>query len=175
MLFNIITLSIFSVSFIYFFYKGVDINLLFIPFISIITYLLIIKDPKNQEKYHYADWTLTMPLMLYALLSANKIPLTKSLQLILLGQLMIFTTIIGNQANINFWFVTESFFFLPILYTVFYLKSNKPAVYLTLLLWSFYPIVRILQKDNIITPDQSSTTFSIMDSIGKIGLVDLLL
>jgi len=134
----------------------------------------MIIDPVNIEKYRYADWSITTPLMLLGILEVNKTPTTTSLLLILLDQLMIGSAIVG-KANPNLWFIIGSILFLPILYYLFHLTQKKSAIYLTILLWSMYPVIWIMDKDKIMAPEQSKVVFSILDLIAKIGLLDLLL
>ena len=112
--------------------------------------------------------------MLLGILQANEIPTTTSLLLILLDQLMIGSAVLGS-VHTNVWFIIGSLFFLPILYYLFHLKQKKPAIYLTILTWSFYPIIWMMDKDKILVPEQSKVVFSILDLISKIGLLDLLL
>jgi len=169
-----ISLCIFIISFIYFLSEGTDISLLVILIVASICYFLIIKDPENAEKYRYADWTITTPLMLYNILN-NKLPLTTNLGLILAVLLMIGTRVMGMKSNANAWFLTGCILFLPIAYTLYNLKQNKPAIYLTLFIWSLYPFVWIMHKDNLINTNHTDISYSIMDVVSKVGLIDLLL
>ena len=175
MISQITALSLFAISVIYFYIKGADINLLLILLIAATTYSFMIKDPKHIERYRYTDWSLTSPLMLYGLLKANNTPLTIVLSLILLNLLMITAAVIGATSNANFWFSIWCVLLIPVLYYLYHLKTNNAATQLTVLLWSLYPIVWVLEKDNILSFSESNITFSIMDVISKIGLVDLLL
>lgn len=170
-----IALSILLISTAYFFLKKAELTLVCIPFLAAVSYYFMIRDPTHTEKYRYADWSVTTPLMLYGILSANKVPTTTILSLILTDLLMIGSAVIGISGNINLWFIAGTLFFLPIVYFLYHLKDYKPAIYLTVLLWSLYPIIWIMEKDRLISPNDSSNVFSILDTIAKVGLVDLLI
>ena len=175
MLYKVTALILFLLSLTYFFIRGADLNLILIPLIAAISYFFMIKDKRNLEKYRNVEWTITSPLILYGLLQSNKTPLTTTLIMILLSLLMIGTAIIGESNDTNFWFFIRCLLLIPIIYYLYHLKNNKPAIYLTIFLWSLYPMVWILQKDNLITLKDSNISFSILDVIAQIGIVDLLL
>jgi bacteriorhodopsin len=159
----------------YFFIMKVDINLVFIPLIASIAYYFMIRDPKNSEKYRYAEWAITTPLMLYGILKANGVPISVTLSIILLDLLMIGSAVLGMSGQADFWFIPGMLFFLPILYFIFHLDKYKPAIYLTTLIWALYPLIWIMEKDRVLTKNDTSTAFSVLDTISKIGLVDLLM
>jgi bacteriorhodopsin len=159
----------------YFYFRNTSINLVFIPLVAAISYYFMIRDPKNTEKYRYADWTISTPLMLYGILAANKTPMTTTLSLILSDVLMIGSAVVALKGNADLWFVSGMLFFLPIIYYLYHLNENKPAIYLTILLWSLYPILWIMEKDNLLTQNDSINVYSVLDTIAKVGLVDLLM
>ena len=150
-------------------------SLSIIPIIAAVSYYFMIRNPSNTEKYRYADWTITTPLMLFGVLQAHNVPLTTTLALLLTTVLMIGSAVLSLSGNANFWFIIGCLLFLPILYYIFHLKINKPAIYLISLLWSIYPIVWMLDKDDILTGAQASNVFSLLDVLAKIGLLDLLM
>jgi bacteriorhodopsin len=45
-----------------------------IPAVAGMAYFSMIHDRANKETYRYMDWAVTTPLMLVAILSANKLP-----------------------------------------------------------------------------------------------------
>jgi len=159
----------------YFLFVKADIHLVFIPLIASLAYFFMIKDPRNEEKYRYIDWALTTPLMLYGILNVNRTPLTTTLSLILLDLLMIGSFVLGMIGPADLWFVPGILFLLPILYYIFHLDKNKPAIYFFTFLWALYPIIWIMDKDNTLTQTDSSNIYSVLDTIAKVGLVDLLM
>lgn len=170
-----IALIIFISSAVYFLLNDTALDLLIIPLIAGISYAFMIRDKKNTKKYRFTDWAITTPIMLYGLLKANNTPLTPTLVLILLDLLMVGSTALGEKTDSNHWFLIGGACFLPIAYALYHLKATKPAAYLTLLVWSIYPFIWILHKDNMIKLDHANISFTVLDIISKVGMLDLLM
>ena len=50
----------------------------------------------------------------------------------------------------------------------------KYAIYLTLVLWCVYPLVWYGDEEGLLTKPTSNITYSVMDVLTKVGLVNLL-
>jgi bacteriorhodopsin len=148
-----------------------------IPAVAAAAYWKMQQDPKNLQKYRYVDWAITTPLMLLAILVASKathliVPIiTADLLMIAAGYLGVQTS--DNKRKVAF-FAAGLLAFLPILYLLLTLKQNRAAIYLTVAVWSLYPLVYFLEDFQHITESNATIAFSVMDMISKIGLVNLL-
>jgi len=149
-----------------------------IPGIAAWAYWNMLRDEAHIEYYRYIDWSLTTPLMLLALFVVNKLSNTKIIGLLILDLLMIGTGYVGSQESDpkkrNILFGLGCLALLPILYELFKAKRAKYAIYLTVCLWTLYPIVWYLDESKTITKTVSNTSYSFMDVIAKVGLVNLL-
>lgn len=149
-----------------------------IPAVAGISYWYMMKDPDNKQKYRYADWAITTPLMLIAILLANKQALPLVAALTVLDLEMIGFGYAGvkesNPSKKMFAFFLGCIAFVPILYYLFQQKKFSYAVYLTLFLWTLYPIVWYSEETNALSDTVVTSTYSVMDVCAKVGLVYLL-
>jgi bacteriorhodopsin len=149
-----------------------------IPGIAAWAYWHMLRDETNIDYYRYIDWSLTTPLMLLALFVANKLATIKIIGLISLDLFMITMGYFGSKESDsikrNVLFGLGCLALLPILYQLFKAKKAKYAIYLTLILWTLYPIVWYLDESKVITKTFSNTSYSFMDLVAKVGLVNLL-
>jgi bacteriorhodopsin len=149
-----------------------------IPAIAAISYSYMLSDQENTDKYRYGDWFLTTPLMLTAILIANKQPWSLIGVLGFLDVEMIAAGYLGIQskddAKMLKWFIVGMLAFVPILYYLWIQKGTPTAVSLTLGLWCLYPIVYYLNEIKTLTPMTTTVSYSVMDVLAKVGLVWLL-
>ena len=145
-----------------------------IPGIAATSYFMMLRDRDNIEKYRYIDWALTTPLMLFAILRAIKADTLTIVTLILSDLVMIATGYKGVKEKDERYFWIGILAFVPIVATLLTAKSNKPAIYLTLALWTVYPILYYLNEKNVLSEDKTNQAYSVMDVLAKVGLVNLL-
>ena len=149
-----------------------------IPGIAAWAYWNMMNDKPRTEVYRYMDWSLTTPLMLLAILLTNNAPLFTIVGVLLADGIMIGTGYLGTQAinNTNklILFVIGCAALLPILYVLSTMKKAKYAIYLTLALWCLYPLVWYADEETMVTKQTSNITYSVMDVLSKVGLVNLL-
>jgi bacteriorhodopsin len=149
-----------------------------IPGVASFAYWKMINDEPNREYYRYADWAITTPMMLAAILLANGSSLTTLVGIIVLDLVMIATGYLGaiatNESQKMKLFGLGCLVFLPILYALYHMKKAKYAIYLTLALWTLYPLIWYLDEENMITKQNTTISYSVMDVISKVGLVNLL-
>jgi bacteriorhodopsin len=157
---------------------GGDVWLAIIPGIAGLSYYYMMNDPINKQKYRYADWLITTPLMLIAILLANKQPLGLIAALAALDLEMIGFGYAGvAQQDIKkkmTAFALGCLAFLPILYYLAKQKKYGFAVYLTLFLWCLYPIVWYNEELKTVSETVITGSYAVMDVTAKIGLVYLL-
>ena len=149
-----------------------------IPGIAAIAYGFMLRDPVNRSAYRYGDWALTTPLMLLAILLATKTPLSLILLVLLSDVLMIGAGFLGTQATDKTvkirYFMAGMVLFLPVLYVLLTQKEKTAAILLTLCVWSLYPIVYLLDEQEVIGTEVTNVSYAVMDMVSKIGLVYLL-
>jgi len=130
------------------------------------------------EQYRYADWMLTTPLMLLAILVTNNASLLTITGTLGADIVMILSGFFGAQASSETLkmglFSVGCIAFIPILYILSTMKKAKYAVLLTLIMWILYPILWIVDEKALITKDNANITYSVMDVVAKVGLVNLL-
>jgi len=155
-----------------------QILLSLIPAVAATAYYCMLQDPDNKQRYRYADWAITTPLMLAAIFLANNLPITFIVGLILLDLLMIGAGYLGTQEpdqKKKLWnFAIGCVAFVPILYFLFKQRQHTTAIYLTVALWTLYPVVWALEETEVLSETVITATFSVMDMVSKIGLVYLL-
>jgi bacteriorhodopsin len=155
-----------------------QILLSLIPGIAATAYYFMLEDPDNKERYRYADWLITTPLMLIAILLANNASITLIVALVLLDLLMIGAGYLGykepDQIKKSLMFTVGCLALLPILYFLLKQKKYTTAIYLTLGLWTLYPIVWALEETETLSETVVTSTFSVLDIVSKISLVYLL-
>ena len=176
-IFQTVAFSAFFVAAVITFFQG-DTWLALIPGIAGLSYYYMLNDPQNTQSYRYADWTVTTPLMLIALLSANKNPKEIIGGVVAADLLMIYFGYKGVQEpdmNKKMWdFFWGCVAFIPILYYLFAQKNFTGAVYLTVILWLLYPIVWYAEETKIASNTAITCTYAVMDVCAKVGLVYLL-
>jgi bacteriorhodopsin len=157
--------------------KG-QVRLTIIPAVAGIAYYHMLQRPDQTELYRYADWFITTPLMLAAILYANGFSSTTVGGLVLADVAMVYFGYKGAVEH-NKHVKRQNFFwgcvaFVPILYFLFQSKEKKSAVYLTLIVWTLYPIVWYANEVRVLTEPVTNSVYSIMDVCAKVGLVFLL-
>lgn len=149
-----------------------------IPGVAAWAYWNMLRNPSKQEVYRYTDWAITTPIILVAILHANGASLHTILGIVALDLIMIGTGYLGvtqtDKEKKNALFILGCLAFLPILYVLFHQNKTKAAIYLTLLLWSLYPIVWYADEINVIKKETTAIIYSIMDVIAKVGVVHFL-
>jgi bacteriorhodopsin len=149
-----------------------------IPGIAAWSYWNMLRDKESIEFYRYTDWALTTPLMLLALVSANSLPLLQTAGVLLLDLLMIACGYYGvketDETKKMVLFTLGCLFFLPILYVIITMKKAKYAVWLTVVLWTLYPLIWYSDEEALVTKTTANVAYSVMDVMAKVGLVNLL-
>jgi bacteriorhodopsin len=149
-----------------------------IPGIAAWSYWNMLRHKDSIEFYRYVDWILTTPMMLFAILAANGTQPFIAFSMIILDVLMIGTGYLGatetNKLKQLGLFGLGCLALLPILYTIFKMKKAKNAVYLTLILWTLYPIVWYADEQNLIQNTVANVSYAVMDLVAKVGLVTFL-
>ena len=91
---------------------------------------------------------------------------------------MIIAGYLGTKAKSNFetngYFALGMLAFLPILAVLLQQSKNLIVVYLTVFIWSLYPIVYYLQEHHIVETKYTTVAYAIMDVVAKAGLVTFL-
>jgi bacteriorhodopsin len=149
-----------------------------IPAITAVAHLNMIYDKEKIELYRYADWAITTPLMLLALLSQNNI--TKEYIHIVL--FLSITMIACNFFGINetdkikklIWFSVGTLIFLPIAYVLYNLPIERAAAWFLLGALCVYQIVWLLRANRTIREEPTNIIYSITDAITKVGLLKML-
>ena len=149
-----------------------------IPGIAALAYYMMIRDRIRIEQYRYADWILTSPLMLLAILVTNNASLSTITGTLGADIVMILSSFFGAQASSDTLkmglFSVGCVAFIHILYILSTMKKAKYAVLLMIIMWILYPILRIVDEKALITKDNANITYSVMDVVAKVGLVNLL-
>jgi len=174
---QLIAFSILIVSFVFLlFTKSPWLSL--IPGIASAAYWGMMKDPDHTKMYRYGDWILTTPLILIAILIANGSSVLSMIGIVVLDLIMIaagyFGSVTTNEQHKIIFFTVGCLVFLPILYILFTMKKAKYAVYLTLVLWTLYPIVWYADEKKFVSHATGNIIYSIMDTIAKVGMVNLI-
>jgi len=149
-----------------------------IPGVASLAYYMMIRDKSHIEQYRYADWILTSPLMLLAILVTNNASLLTITGTLGADIVMILSSFFGAQASSDTLkmglFSVGCIAFIHILYILSTMKKAKYAVLLMIIMWILYPILRIVDEKSLITKDNVNITYSVMDVVAKVGLVNLL-
>ena len=113
--------------------------------------------------------------MLAALLYANEVPITVILPMVACDLLMIVAGYLGTKSKEPMeskgYFALGMLAFLPIIAILLQQTKHKIAVYLTLFVWSLYPIIYYLDEYVKIEKKYSTISYAIMDVISKVGLI----
>lgn len=158
-------------------FKG-KVGLTLIPAVAAIAYYHMLQHPREIEVYRYADWTITTPLMLVAILYANSVPWSIIGGLLLTDVAMVYFGYKGavekdrHLKRRNFFWGCVAF--VPIIYYLLKSKQKKTAVYLTLIVWTLYPIVWYAHEVSALSDKTTNSLYSVMDVCAKVGLVLLL-
>ena len=154
------------------------------PYLAIITaiaciaYSQIMAHPDESDSWRHSDWLLSTPLMLAALLYVNDVPLDVILAMVACDILMILAGYLGtktqNRTEANGYFALGMLAFLPIVMILLQQTKNRVAVYLTLITWSLYPIVYIVNEQELVEKKYTTIAYAILDLVSKVGLVSLL-
>jgi len=146
-----------------------------IPSIACFAYSQIMAHPEDSDRWRHSDWLLTTPLMLAALLYANEVPITVILPMVACDLLMIVAGYLGTKSKEPMeskgYFALGMLAFLPIIAILLQQTKHKIAVYLTLFVWSLYPIIYYLDEYVNIEKKYSTISYAIMDVISKVGLI----
>jgi len=146
-----------------------------IPSIACLAYSQIMAHPEDSDRWRHSDWLLTTPLMLAALLYANEVPITVILPMVACDLLMIVAGYLGTKTKEPMeskgYFALGMLAFLPIIAILLQQTKHKIAVYLTLFVWSLYPIIYYLDEYVKIEKKYSTISYAIMDVISKVGLI----
>lgn len=146
-----------------------------IPTVAALAYFGMIYDPLSKEKYRYVDWAFTTPLMLFAILSANRMPLSLIAAVIGADLVMIYFGYKGTlettveKKMFDFWISCAAF--LPVLYILWKCKYTKHAKYLTLVVWVLYPVLWYMNETGVFDEKNSTCLYAVMDICAKVGLV----
>lgn len=154
--------------------KG-NVLLALIPTVAGVAYFFMINNEREKEKYRYIDWAVTTPLMLVAILSVNRIPLHYIIPAVVADLFMVYFGYKATQETVHEKKMTNFFIscvaFLPILYLLYKCKYTKYAKYLTLIVWSLYPILWYINELEAWSESTSTTAYAVMDVCAKVGLV----
>lgn len=155
-----------------------------IPSIACIAYSQIMAHPEDSDRWRHSDWLLTTPLMLAALLYANDVPFEVILPMVACDIVMILAGYLGtktkNPLESKGYFALGILAFLPIIAILLQQSwqtketKNKSAIYLTLAVWSLYPVVYYAEEYSTIDKKYTTIAYAIMDVIAKLGLVSLI-
>lgn len=154
--------------------KG-NVLLAMIPSVAGLAYFAMIRNESKMETYRYMDWAVTTPLMLIAILSANRIPLHWIGAAVAADLFMVYYGYKATQAFSHKEKITKFFIsclaFLPVVYLLFKCKYTKYAKYLTLVVWSLYPILWYVNEMEAWAVSSSTAAYAVMDVCAKVGLV----
>jgi len=167
-----VAFSFFFVTAVVLFFKG-DFLLCAIPTIAAASYYFLLKDPTTIA-YRYIDWVFTTPLILITLLIENHANIFTIIGLVIADIAMIGSGYEGVVSQNNMWFWAGMIAFIPIIYVLLHLKERRHAIILTLALWSLYPIVWYVKKQDLFDSTKENVAYAIMDVFAKVGLVTLI-
>lgn len=149
-----------------------------IPSIACLAYSQIMANPEDADRWRHSDWLLTTPLMLFALLYACDVPISVILPMVACDILMILAGYLGtktkNPLESKGYFALGMLAFLPIVAILLQQTKNKTAVYLTLAVWSLYPVVYFARENELVEQKYTTIAYAIMDVVAKTGLVSLI-
>jgi bacteriorhodopsin len=149
-----------------------------IPSIACLAYSQIMADPENADLWRHSDWLLTTPLMLFALLYANDVSISVILPMVACDILMILAGYLGTKTKDPLeskgYFALGILAFLPIVAILLQQTKNKTAVYLTLVVWSLYPVVYFAKENALVEQKYTTIAYAFMDVIAKTGLISLI-
>ena len=181
-IFRLIAIFLFTTATIYFISINEYISAT-ITMIAGVAYFGMYFDSMNHLDYRYADWSLTTPLILFALLTKAKFPLSQIIFLMVCDLLMIITGYLGKkEAEVPrrfMWFAVGMLVFIPILMAlVKSMKTSSSVAMFTMMIWIAYPIVWVLGAyedatkayvQRIISPELENMITAVLDTTAKIG------
>jgi bacteriorhodopsin len=157
---------------------GANPLLSIIPSIACVSYGLIMANPEKADIWRHSDWLLTTPLMLLAILYANGAPLDVILSVIALDVVMVvcgyISTRVKDPVEAKVYFGAGLLAFLPIVLVLAQQTHNRVAVYLTLGVWSLYPVIYGVRRSGLVEDKYTTLAYGVMDVVSKVGLVNLL-
>jgi len=146
-----------------------------IPGIASIAYWNILHDKTNVEMYRYADWFLTTPLMLLAVLRQNNVTSSYTNIVLILDTMMIGCGYFGikelDKTKKLLWFIVGLVLLLPILHVLYNLPIEKSAAMFLLCTWCIYPIIWLSRNNNVLRDDVTNVSYTVLDIVSKIGLL----
>ena len=149
-----------------------------IPSIACLAYSQIMANPEDADRWRHSDWLLTTPLMLFALLYACDVPISVILPMVACDILMILAGYLGTKTKDPLeskgYFALGVLAFLPIVAILLQQTKNKTAVYLTLTVWSLYPVVYFARENELVEQKYTTIAYAFMDVIAKTGLISLI-
>ena len=170
--FRLIAIIIFLIASLYFFYQK-----LYLPsavcLIAGSSYIAMYLNTsqENIEKFRYIDWIVTTPIMLFAILNYAKVPLSKIFLLLIIDIIMIYTGYLSktekDPKKKNIWVIYGGILYLFIAYALYMTKS--PVAIFTLILWTSYPVVFILNQYGYLTDTIENEIVTVIDVISKVG------
>lgn len=149
-----------------------------IPGISAISHANIVYDKGHIEQYRYADWSLSVPLMLLALLIQNNMT-QEFINLVLFASiLMVACNYFGihetDKINKYAWFGAGVLLFLPVAYVLYNLPIEKYAGRFLLATLFMYEVIWALRATSTLKAEPTNIAYSLLDTITKIGLLNYL-
>ena len=149
-----------------------------IPSIACLAYSQIMANPEDADRWRHSDWLLTTPLMLFALLYACDVPISVILPMVACDILMILAGYLGTKTKDPLeskgYFALGMLAFLPIVAILHQQTKNKTAVYLTLTVWTLYPVVYCARENELVEQKYTTIAYAFMDVIAKTGLISLI-
>jgi bacteriorhodopsin len=176
-IFQTVAFSAFFVTSVVMMFQG-EFWLTLIPGVAALSYFSMLEDPNNTQTYRYANWLVTTPLILIAILFANHSSLFLVLSVVILDLLVIGSRYLAvREPDIKKkWalFTVSCLLLIHILYVLLQQKNYRIAIYLTILIWILYPVILVVEETHLLTEKVITCTYSVLDMITKVGLVYLL-
>jgi bacteriorhodopsin len=176
-IFQTVAFSAFFVTSVVMMFQG-NIWLTLIPGVAALSYFSMLEDPDNTQTYRYANWLVTTPLILIAILFANHSSLFLVLSVVILDLLVFGSRYLAvREPDIKKkWalFTVSCLLLIHILYILLQQKNYRIAIYLTILIWILYPVVWAVEEAQLLTEKVITCIYSVLDVITKVGLVYLL-
>lgn len=127
-----------------------------------------------EQSVRYVDWAITTPIILAAILHANKWKQSAIAYIVALDVLMIATGYTamkehkrGRKSLAYVWFVYGCVLFVPIAVALAKVQSSRAAAIFTLVFWSLYPLVWwASSRGYIVAADYA---YGVLDVISKVG------
>ena len=170
--FRLIAILLFTVATFYFITIKEYISAT-ITMIAGIAYVGMYMNTSEHLSYRYADWSLTTPLILLALLTRAKFSHQQILFIMVCDFLMIVTGYLGkkepDQTKRMVWYAIGMVLFIPIIMALMKANKNATAVLFTLIIWMAYPIIWIVSDVKAISSEVENSITAVLDTTAKIG------